>query len=283
MPAFSTNSYTSKEAESADQFSGSLGHVLKTENGKTAVIGQAWMAQPGTLVTCGHVVEPFLKQASMLIVKFPASGNEYKIDSIKIHPSFVRQQDELINFDAAVLSLRLKEPELSAPPLPIKFDVSLRNQQTLLAVRYPAHLGSLSSSSDALSQTGHFLGHLRKHDNFHLLHDLALAPGDSGAPILNEGGVVAIHCGDTASLPGLNLPTTSIRLALWIDALRELGLSETAPVVTAQERRLSPLECGYIVLIAFLISFSVAMLDFVAWRNWRYTHTAQVSTSNQHR
>jgi hypothetical protein len=39
--------------------------------------------------------------------------------------------------------------------------------------------------------------------------------------------VVGIHCGDTASLPGLNLPTTSIRLALWVDALTDLGLERS--------------------------------------------------------
>ena len=38
---------------------------------------------------------------------------------------------------------------------------------------------------------------------------------------------MALHCGDTASLPGLNLPITSIRLALWVDALRELGIEGT--------------------------------------------------------
>src|SRR5437660_1430389 len=82
-------------------------------------------------------------------------------------------------------------------------------------------LGQLSAALQPLTQDGRFLGLLRKHDSFHLLHDVPLAPGDSGAPLCFGNRVVAIHCGDTATLPGLNLPTTSIRLALWVDSLRE--------------------------------------------------------------
>src|SRR5262249_43196139 len=62
---------------------------------------------------------------------------------------------------------------------------------------------------------------------------------------------VAMHCVDTATLPWLNLPTTSIRLALWVDALRELGVSETAGLVS--RRMLRPIISAAVVFIVSLM------------------------------
>ena len=234
MPSPAQQSASVRVAENPEIYAGSLAHILHREQGKTSVVGQAWLAGANKLITCGHVVEPFLNNSASLLVKFPASGAEYSIDSIKLHPSFGRQDDQLLKFDAAVLSVRLRGAELASTALPLRFDQDLKNQETLWTVRYPSHLGALTSAPDPLQQSGHFLGRLRKQDNFHLLHDLPLSPGDSGAALFSNQGVVGIHCGDTASLPGLNLPTTSIRLALWVDALKEIGIqrnvSPTAPV-----------------------------------------------------
>jgi hypothetical protein len=277
MPAFSINQPTGRIADSPDAFSGALAHVIHKEDDKDAIIGQAWLVGQTQLVTCGHVVEPFLKEAGKLLVKFPATGHEYRIDSLKIHPRFNRQDDKLLCFDAAVLALRLKEPELSARPLPLSYDVELKAQQSLWTIRYPSHLGSISSSPDALVQSGHFLGHLRKEDNFHLLHDLALAPGDSGAAIFSEDGVVAIHCGDTGSIPGLNLPTTAIRLALWGDALRELGIQPPPSALLSQAPRHSPAMIICQALVVCLIVFFTASLSLLSVK--AYLHDSQQKSS----
>jgi hypothetical protein len=207
-----------------EMFSASLAHVLHKQGEKTAVVGQAWLASSSQLITCGHVVEPFLDDTASLLVKFPTSGNEYQIDSIRVHPRYVKQDDQIVRFDAAALTVRLRGQDLEAQPLPVCYNITVKNQAILWTTRYPAHLGSISSGLEPLSQTGHYLGRLFKDDYSHLLHDLPLSPGDSGAPLLLPQGVVAMHCGDTASLPGLNLPTTSIRMALSVNALRDLGV-----------------------------------------------------------
>jgi hypothetical protein len=237
MPPAAQSHAQVRITDSPEVYAGSLAHILHREGGKVTVVGQAWLAGANKLITCGHVVEPFLNDTNSLLVKFPASGSEYSIDSISLHPDFGRQDDQLLKFDAAVISVRLRGPELASTALPICFGQDLKNQDNLWTVRYPAHLGALTSAPDPLQQTGHYLGRLRKQDNFHLLHDLALSPGDSGAALFSNQGVVAIHCGDTASLPGLNLPTTSIRLALLVDAFGEIGIHSTVPQVPPIRKR----------------------------------------------
>ncbi|MDR3615801.1 MAG: serine protease [Candidatus Obscuribacterales bacterium] len=206
-------------------FSDSLAQVLHQEGNKKTVLGQAFLVGPGLLATCGHVVEAYTSNSQALLIRFPNSGNEYTAREIRLHSKFLRQPDQLVKYDAALISLELELPEKHSPFLPLKFEKHLKNQQTLFAMRYPAHLGVLSTAPTPLIQEGQLLGALLKDDNFHLLHDLGLSPGDSGSPLFDGETVVGIHCGDTASLPGLNLPTTSIRLALFIDALKDLGVS----------------------------------------------------------
>lgn len=230
-----------------------LAHVVKVESGKEVLLGQAWLAGPNQLVTCAHVVEQFIACPGTVVVKFPASGNRYAVQTIKLHPSFERQPDQLVKFDLAVLSVVLAHPETAARPLAFAFGQPLATNQSIATVRYPVHLGQLSSAPDPLAQDGRYLGRLRRNDDFHLLHDLALAPGDSGAAVFAGKQVVAIHCGDTATLPGLNLPTTSIRLALWVDALRELGIRETASVLTGGKLR-PTVQAAIIWLVAALLT-----------------------------
>ena len=213
--------------DNPDKVGPSLAQIIQVEGGSEVILGQAWLAAPDRLVTCGHVVDRFTQTPHLLTVRFPASQHSYVVQNIKLHPSFVRQPDGLVKFDVAVLQVPLQQPESLAQPLPFSFEHSLKTNQSIATIRYPVHLNQLSAATQPLTQEGRFLGLLRKHDSFHLLHDLPLAPGDSGAPICDGNTVVAVHCGDTATLPGLNLPTTSIRLALWVDALRELGLHET--------------------------------------------------------
>lgn len=211
-----------------ERASDALANVILQEGQREIILGQAWLAAPGKMVTCGHVVERFAANPTGLYVKFPSSGNVYPVQLVRLHPSFVRQPDQLVKFDVALLEVAFAQPEASASPLPFFYEQPLQTNQTLWVIRYPTHLAQLSAATQPLTQDGKFLGPLRKHDSFHLLHDLPLSPGDSGAPITDGNTILAVHCGDTATLPGLNLPTTSIRLALWVDALRELGLSETA-------------------------------------------------------
>jgi hypothetical protein len=250
-------------SEHPEIYAGSLAHVLQKENDKVNVIGQAWLAGANTLVTCGHVIEPFLSNSSVLSVRFPASGTEYTIDSIRLHPNFIREAGQLVKFDAAVLSIRLKGQELLAKALPIRYEQILKNQDTLWTFRYPAHLGALSSASDPLKQSGKYLGRLRKEDSHHLLHDLALSPGDSGAALFSREGVVGIHCGDTASLPGLNLPTTSIRLALLVDGLKELGIDRSI-VPTSGKQRLSLAQQLILGALTAIIVLGVAVAALAA-------------------
>lgn len=272
-------SQKSRSKDSLVQNPGQVGHALANivslEGGRESVLGQAWLAAPGRLITCGHVVERYVNAPSLLYARFPASGNQYQLTRIRLHPSYVRQPDQLVKFDVAVLELTLQPPESNASPLPFSYEQTITTNQTLWAIRYPAHLGQLSAAPQPLTQDGRFLGPLRIHDTFHLLHDLPLSPGDSGAPISDGSIIVAVHCGDTATLPGLNLPTTSIRLALWIDALRELGISETA---------IAPKKHGsnsfLPALIAFVLSALVAA--FLAYsyfadqakKNWSFEESA---------
>lgn len=242
-----------------ERFGPSLAHIIVVENNQDVVLGQAWLAGPGMLVTCAHVVERYASMPGALIAKFPASENAYTIRELKLHPKFSRAADQLVRYDAAVLYVELRYPEREANPLPIQFNKTVSVHQELSAVRFPVHLGQFTSSPNPLSQIGRMLGPLRKNDSFHILHDLALAPGDSGSPIFDGMTVVALHCGDTATLPGLNLPTTSIRLALSIDALKELGIEEN--LVTTERSAFWNVARA---LIGFVVSF-FGMLLLVAW------------------
>jgi hypothetical protein len=233
-----------------EEFGPALAHVIRQEGGQDVVLGQAWMVGANQLITCGHVVDQFVQNPGDLQVHFPASGNRYPVHGIRLHPRFVRQTDHLVKFDAAVLIVDQRE----ASPLPIQFDKSLSPQQALAAVRYPAHLGQLSGAPNPLVQMGRYLGPLSQRDNLHLLHDLALSPGDSGAPIFDGLTVVAIHCGDTATLPGLNLPTTAIRLALSVDALRDMRVSETYFPTRESKMPMTILAAVAAFFLAFLIA-----------------------------
>jgi len=248
---------TSGVPENPDVFSAALANVIRLDGDKETIIGQAWKAAPNLLVTCGHVVEPFVSSSKSLQIKFPSSGNRYAVREVRLHPSFARQADQLVTFDAAILLVDLSGPEREANALPITYSKELRNFQPLSAVRYPVHLGQYSSAPAPLAQLGRMLGELRRSDSYHILHDLALAPGDSGSPIFDDTSVVAMHCGDTASLPGLNLPTTSIRLALWIDAMKELGVEENLKQARPKSAIVSasPLLAFFLAaIVVFLIS-----------------------------
>ena len=256
--------------QNPEQLANALAHVVLLEGGRETVLGQAWIAAPNRLITCGHVVEKYIKATSMLQVRFPHSGNKYVVIRIVLHPSFVRQPDQLVKFDVAMLELSLQLPESQAAPLPFSYAQGITTNQSLWAIRYPAHLGQISAAPQPLTQDGRYLGPLRTHDQFHLLHDLPLSPGDSGAPISDGKMIVAVHCGDTATLPGLNLPTTSIRLALWVDALRELGISETA--VSTNKSKNSVWAPVLAFLISAVIVGACAYLYFVqqAKQTWSY-------------
>lgn len=244
-----------KLTEKPEQLGPALAQIIQVNADQEVVLGQAWLAAPNQLVTCGHVVEAFVNDPSGLFLYFPGSGRRYPVKSVRLHPSFVRQPEGIVKFDAAVVSAQLLPPDSLAEPLPFSFERTLRTNQPLWAIRYPVHLGQLSAALQPLAQEGRFLGYLRKHDNFHLLHDLPLSPGDSGALITDGKAVVALHCGDTATLPGINLPTTSIRLGLWIDALRELDLHATNLVARRSTLNRAPIAAALTALLACVVSF----------------------------
>lgn len=255
--------------DNPERFGASLAHIITVENNQDVVLGQAWLAGPGMLITCAHVIERFVNTPGALIAKFPASGNGYTIRELKVHPKFSRAADQLVRYDAALLFVELRYPEREANPLPVQFNKTVAVNQELSAVRYPVHLGQFTSSPNPLAQIGRMLGPLRKNDGFHILHDLALAPGDSGSPMFDGQTVVALHCGDTATLPGLNLPTTSIRLALSVDALKELGIEEN--LVQAERSafwNVARALIGFIVM--FFASFTVvsALTSGQHVQNW---------------
>jgi hypothetical protein len=279
MPGVQLSKSVTAIPDRPEVYGDSLAHVLHREQDKLVPLGQAWIAGPGQLVTCGHVVEKYLSKPAEMIVKFPASGNAYEIRQVKIHPSFSRQ-DGLLKYDAALILIDPIAPESLAPTLPVIFDKIVKNQQTLYAVRYPLHLGSLSAAPNPLVQEGRLLGPLRREDNLHLLHDLPLSPGDSGTPLFDQTGVVAMHCGDTASLPGLNLPTTSIRMALSTDALRDLGVPGTTPadLQAAAGKKLFTLETIALFLVSACLSMALIMGGIYFWQDngkyWRPDNSA---------
>jgi hypothetical protein len=272
MPGVQLSKSVSAIPDRPEVYGDSLAHVLHREAEKLIPLGQAWIAGPGQLVTCGHVVEKYLSKPAEIIVKFPASGNTYEIRQVKIHPSFSRQ-DQLLKYDAALISIDPIAPESLAQVLPVIFDKTVKTQQTLYAVRYPIHLGSLSAAPNPLVQEGRLLGPLRRGDNLHLLHDLPLSPGDSGAPLFDQSGVVAMHCGDTASLPGLNLPTTSIRMALSTDALRDLGVHGLTPADSeaSAAKKILTLNTIALFLVSACLSMALAMAGiYICQDNGKY-------------
>lgn len=252
-----------------EAYGDALAHVIRvvsTQDGnQEQVLGQAWLCGFHKLVTCGHVIDAHIGELETLVVRFPQSGNRYPISEIKLHPNFTRdpQLNQLVKFDVALLIVDLSYPESEARPLPIAYDRNLPTQLALTAVRFPTHLGQFSSALNPLAQMGRLLGRLRKEDNYHLLHDLALSPGDSGSAIFDDYTVVALHCGDTATLPGLNLPTTSIRLALWVDALKELGIEPNAIVEEPSNTpSAAPLVMAFIAM--FVLSLAGASWFFAS-------------------
>jgi Trypsin-like peptidase domain len=261
----SNQTKTGSHSLNPEDYGDGLAHIIlvnqgagKTRaDGDIQVLGQAWLAGRGKLITCGHVVAPYVSDYSRLELRFPQSGNRYTINEIRLHPSYNTdaQANQLIKFDAALILVNLSGPEADARPLPIAFGRNLPSQLPLTAVRYPTHLGQFGAALNPLAQMGHLLGPLRKDDSYHLLHDLALAPGDSGSAIFDAYTVVALHCGDTATLPGLNLPTTSIRLCLWIDALKDLGIEPNAVVEEVVDQP-SPLPATLAFILAFVLAFS---------------------------
>lgn len=255
-----TNNKLRRLPRDPDIFGGALAHIVLAKGDKDEVLGQAWIASANTLITCGHVVDQFVRTPGALTVKFPASGNRYVIKDIKLHPSFQRHEGDLVKFDVAALTIDLIEPESTTRTLPVLYDKEVDTHATLSAIRYPSHLGVYTTSLSPLAQIGSYLGPLKRNDRFHLLHDLALAPGDSGTALFDGESVVAIHCGDTATLPGLNLPTTSIRMALSVDALMALGVAETTESQTPSLGSLVPaiiafIVCGFLTLGVFAYQY----------------------------
>lgn len=259
-------SNTTGQSLNPEAFGDALAHIVLVGNGEESqVLGQAWLAGRGKLITCGHVVAPYISDLSSLELRFPQSGNSYQnISEIRLHPSYGTEQgsNQLIKFDAALIICNLRGPEAEARPLPIAFNRPLPSQMQLTAVRYPTHLGQFGTAPNPLAQLGHMLGPLGKDDSYHLLHDLALAPGDSGSAIFDKYTVVAMHCGDTATLPGLNLPTTAIRMCLWVDALKDLGIDANTIVEEVGDQA-SPVPAVLAFLAAFVIAFA-AVAYFLA-------------------
>jgi len=264
-----TSSHKLRLPRDPDIFGGALAHIVIPKGDRDEVLGQAWIAAPNTLITCGHVVDQFVRAPSSLTVKFPASGNRYVIREIKLHPSFQRHEGDLVKFDVAALTIDLIEPESSARSLPVTYDKEIDQHQTLSAIRYPIHLGVYTTSLSPLAQIGSFLGPLKRNDRFHLLHDLALAPGDSGTALFDGESVVAIHCGDTATLPGLNLPTTSIRMALSVDSLMALGVSESSNNEAPSLLNIIP------GVVAFLICGIITMAIFAYQYQGKWSFSSQ--------
>lgn len=260
MPPTASNKRISIPAD-PDLFSGSLAHVVLVADGEDRILGQAWKVADNMLITCGHVVEQYTRNPASLTVKFPASGNRYIIKEITLHPSFGKKQEQLVKFDIAKLTVELHEQEAESQPLPITYEKEIYAQQPLSALRYASHLEQITTSLSPLAQVGSYLGPLKKNDRFHMLHDLALSPGDSGTALFDGQTVVAIHCGDTATLPGLNLPTTSIRLALSTDALLALGVPESSPPSSSGISSMVPAIVAF--LVCTVVAFGITSLALV--------------------
>ncbi len=231
-----------------DTFGYALAHVLVDKDQHDVLLGQAWIVGKDTLVTCGHVVDEYTRNPGSLTVKFPTSGNRYVVQGIRLHPSFKREQDRVF-FDISVLNVELREPESSAGPLPVIYDKELELGK-IVGIRFPANFDQLTTSFLPIVQFGEYIGRIKKSDRFHLRHQVALTPGDSGTPLFDGESIVAIHCGGD-TLPGLNIPASSIRDALSIDALMALNVPESSPA------RNQSMSSG---ITAALISFILAGL-----------------------
>ncbi len=257
--------------DNPERFGPSLAHIITVENNQDVVLGQAWLAGPGILITCAHVIERFANTPGALVAKFPASGNGYTIRDLKVHPKFSRSTDSLVRYDAALLYVELRYPEREANPLPIQFNKTVAVHQELSAVRYPVHLGQFTSTPNPLAQIGAHAWTAPKKRIASTSFTIWRWRRRFWFTDIDGQTVVALHCGDTATLPGLNLPTTSIRLALWIDALKELGIEEN--LVTAERSAFWNVARA---LIAFIIAFFVSFIGLSSLTSAQHLQTWKI-------
>src|SRR5271154_3362692 len=103
MVALNFKSANANANYAPEAFAAALAHVIRIDSGEEKILGQCWLCGPGQLITCGHVVQPYIAQLQTLSVRFPESGNRYEIKAVQLHPSFLRQADHLVKFDVAVL------------------------------------------------------------------------------------------------------------------------------------------------------------------------------------
>lgn len=76
-------------------------------------------------------------------------------------------------------------------------------------------------SGRPMLRMGNLLGALREDDPWHLVHNMRLVPASAGSPILKEGRVIGMHCGNLPPEEQMNYPQGSLQAMLWVDSIIE--------------------------------------------------------------
>jgi len=180
--------------------------VTQMPGGKLKACGTAWIVKGrGVLVTNAHVAEPVLQaheEAGLSsCVMFP--GGTYVITGLEMHPRYQNGASDQIlpGFDVAVLQVNGHLPHEGLPLATRAKAVSLKQLQPVAYLGYPgeglAGGGVNLERPQAMAKPGHItaltdwlLRASRPEDTHLVQHDIGVAGGASGSPLLDESGEV---------------------------------------------------------------------------------------------
>jgi hypothetical protein len=75
-----------------DWCSASIGHIIDRTIGPGEALGCGWLIDENTAVSCAHLLVPYENHLPALVLRFPASGQEFSIEGITYHPEFDLKQ-----------------------------------------------------------------------------------------------------------------------------------------------------------------------------------------------
>jgi len=238
-----------------EEFASSVADLVVVEKDHERVIGQAWIAGAGLLVTCGHIVEEQATKLGTLIAKFPATNQRYSVLNIRMHPQY-HKEAPMFGCDMAVLTVELGYPERELAPLPVRYQKKPAAREQVYSLRFNV-IDGRKQRSEAVAVTGQFSSGASKENSGQIIHNLPLSAENIGCPIFDEDCVVAIHCGNLALKPGQTTAEPA-KVALAISALRELNLTHYREELT-QTKLFNGIQLG----AGFIIS--VVVIGILLW------------------
>lgn len=134
--------------------SASIGQLVDRTIGDGDVLGCAWLIKDNTAVTCAHLLVPYRNHLQALMVRFPASGQEWGIREVSFHHKFDQKQAAQLSKrspspGAALQSMNVAVATLSDRPATLTQEFKEEVNQ-LLTLPTPAKDKGLSGSLDEL-------------------------------------------------------------------------------------------------------------------------------------